>query len=339
MIQQPQEYRDLLEKRKLEYERCMYGVRVDPFFREWEAVMQARHGEVVQVWHGRYSSWLVALMIVRYGEAVKDWPKALSENDKKRAALWTNGGTPKGVSYPLSPGAGRVAMLSIVAAMGILGYLMGYLQDWLAVLSMTPIMASALTDYMETQMVDGLYRTGHTTVGAWAASTAYAQGDIVRPTTYNDRFFECVVAGTSAATEPSWGTALGAETIDNTATWQAVALGVPKRGRYIAAFTAAPGESGGGTEVLGGAYARVAYHPLDANWTATSGGDGQTDNAIEITFPAPTANWGVVSHMGTYNRSVGGNLQDYAVLTTAKTVNNGDPSPKFAVGALTATWA
>lgn len=106
-------------------------------------------------------------------------------------------------------------------------------------------------------------------------------------------------------------------------------------GLYVALFTAAPGEAGGGTEVSGGSYARVSTAPGDANWAATSAGNGTTSNAAAITFPAPTANWGSVTHWGIFDASSGGNLLVYAALTTPKTVNNGDAAPSFGVGALT----
>lgn len=108
---------------------------------------------------------------------------------------------------------------------------------------------------------------------------------------------------------------------------------------YIALYTAAPGEAGGGTEVTGGSYARVQRDPLDANWTAASTTDGKTDNAADITFPAPTANWGTVTHFAILDAASGGNMLFYGALTVAKTVNNGDAAPKFAVGALSVTFA
>lgn len=106
-------------------------------------------------------------------------------------------------------------------------------------------------------------------------------------------------------------------------------------GLYVGLFTAAPGEAGGGTEVTGGSYARVSSAPSDANWTATTGGDGTTSNASALTFPAPTANWGNVTHWGIFDAATGGNLLVYAALTTPKTINNGDAAPSFGVGALT----
>lgn len=106
-------------------------------------------------------------------------------------------------------------------------------------------------------------------------------------------------------------------------------------GLHVALFTAAPGEAGGGTEVTGGSYARVANAPGDANWAATAAGNGTTSNAVAVTFPAPTANWGSVTHWGIFDAASGGNLLIYAALTTPKTINNGDAAPSFAPGALT----
>lgn len=107
----------------------------------------------------------------------------------------------------------------------------------------------------------------------------------------------------------------------------------------VALYTAAPGEAGGGTEVTGGAYARVQRDPLDANWTGVSATDGLTDNAADLVFPAPTANWGSITHFAILDAVTLGNFLFYGALTTAKTVNNGDPAPKFVAGALDVTFA
>lgn len=60
---------------------------------------------------------------------------------------------------------------------------------------------------------------------AWAASTAYALNSIVRktaaPTDADVLYFEATVAGTSAATEPTWPTADGGTVVDGTVTWTA----------------------------------------------------------------------------------------------------------------------
>jgi len=113
---------------------------------------------------------------------------------------------------------------------------------------------------------------------------------------------------------------------------------------HVALLTAAPNDAGGGTEVTGGSYARVAVTASLANFAGTqsagstvasSGTGGTTSNNGAITFPAPTANWGSVTHWGIYDAASGGNLLYYAALTTAKTINNGDAAPSFAAGALT----
>ena len=111
---------------------------------------------------------------------------------------------------------------------------------------------------------------------------------------------------------------------------------------HVALFTAAPSDTGGGTEVSGGSYARVQRDPSDTNWTATQGGTtgdssgtgGATDNAAAITFPAPTANWGLVTHWGIFDAASGGNLLIYGALTVSKTINNGDAAPAFSTGEL-----
>jgi len=60
----------------------------------------------------------------------------------------------------------------------------------------------------------------------WAATTAYAVGDIVRPTYDNDTgfFFRCTVAGTTGANEPFWPTVIANTVEDGTVTWMAVSI-------------------------------------------------------------------------------------------------------------------
>ena len=55
----------------------------------------------------------------------------------------------------------------------------------------------------------------------WAASTAYALGDRVRPGVYERVEFVCTTAGTTGASEPVWNLTLDTTTVDNTATWTA----------------------------------------------------------------------------------------------------------------------
>lgn len=85
---------------------------------------------------------------------------------------------------------------------------------------------------------------------------------------------------------------------------------------YVALFTAAPSDSGGGTEVSGGGYARqtIAF---------TTSGDTTSNNAA-IEFPTATANYGTVTHVGVYDASSAGNLMAWAALTSSKTIETGD---------------
>jgi hypothetical protein len=108
---------------------------------------------------------------------------------------------------------------------------------------------------------------------------------------------------------------------------------------HISLHTADPTDVGTGAEVSGGSYARVQRDPLDANWTGVSATDGLTDNAADLVFPAPTANWGSITHFGIWDAASAGNLLIHGQLTTPKTVNNGDPAPKFVAGALDITFA
>jgi hypothetical protein len=120
----------------------------------------------------------------------------------------------------------------------------------------------------------------------------------------------------------------------------------PPTSVFVALATTSGSAAACGTEVTGGAYARVSVTSSLANWAGTqgatttvasSGTSGQTSNNATITFPAPTANWGTVVEFCMFDASSGGNLLWRAALTTSKTINNGDAAPSFAISALTWT--
>jgi hypothetical protein len=85
---------------------------------------------------------------------------------------------------------------------------------------------------------------------------------------------------------------------------------------FVALYTGAPNDAGGGTEVSGGAYARQAVTFSVSGDTATNSG------AIE--YPTATAGYGTVTHVGIFDASTGGNLIAYAALTASKTIDTGD---------------
>ena len=105
-----------------------------------------------------------------------------------------------------------------------------------------------------------------------------------------------------------------------------------------------PSDSGGGTEVSGGSYARVGVATSLANFAGTQGAtttvastgtSGATSNNALIEFPVPTGDWGRVTHIGVYDAPTSGNLLLFSALTNAKNINNGDPAPKWNPGAWT----
>ena len=116
---------------------------------------------------------------------------------------------------------------------------------------------------------------------------------------------------------------------------------------YVALYTAAPSDTGGGTEVSGSNYSRVAVTSSLANWagtqsagstTASTGTGGQTSNNGSITFPTPSATWGLVTHFAIYDATSGGNELFWGALTISKTINSGD-TVSFPAASLSITFA
>lgn len=116
---------------------------------------------------------------------------------------------------------------------------------------------------------------------------------------------------------------------------------------YVALYTAAPSDTGGGTEVSGSNYSRVAVTSSLANWagtqsagstTASTGTGGQTSNNGSITFPTPSATWGTVTHFAIYDATSGGNELFWGALTISKTINSGD-TVSFPAQSLSITFA
>lgn len=102
---------------------------------------------------------------------------------------------------------------------------------------------------------------------------------------------------------------------------------------YVALYTAAPSDSGGGTELSGSGYAREAV-----TFAAATSGTGTTSNSGAVVFTADGGDWGSVTHMGIHDATSGGNLLWHGALAAAKTVLDGD-SLEFAVGNIDLTVA
>ena len=102
---------------------------------------------------------------------------------------------------------------------------------------------------------------------------------------------------------------------------------------YVALYTAAPSDSGGGTEVSGAGYARQSV-AFDA---ATTPG-GTTSNSADVSFTATGGNYGTVTHLGIFDASSSGNLLWHGALTADKTVEDGD-TITFTAGNIDLTMA
>lgn len=99
---------------------------------------------------------------------------------------------------------------------------------------------------------------------------------------------------------------------------------------YLALFTTAPTDAGGGTEVSGGGYNRQAV-----SFGAASGGLSASTNTQVF---GATADWGVVSHAAIFDAASGGNLIWHGAQAAARSVGNGD-TLTYPAGAVTVSLA
>lgn len=101
---------------------------------------------------------------------------------------------------------------------------------------------------------------------------------------------------------------------------------------YAGLFSAAPGESSGGTEISGGGYSRLALSRND--WTAPTGGEPTTiQNGSRKSFPRAQADWGTVVAVGIFDAAQAGELLYFHTLSTPLTIQRHDLA-EFDPGAL-----
>ena len=90
---------------------------------------------------------------------------------------------------------------------------------------------------------------------------------------------------------------------------------------YVGLFTAAPSDTGGGTEVTGSAYARKVTGTMTVSGTSPI----NCTNSAAIEFAAASGgNWGTVTHVAIFDAITSGNMLGWAALTTSRTINDGD---------------
>ena len=86
--------------------------------------------------------------------------------------------------------------------------------------------------------------------------------------------------------------------------------------KYLALYTTAPTDAGGGTELSGSAYARQS-----CAFTTTG---AQATNSSAVEWPTATGSWGTVVAVGVFDQNSGGNLLAWNNLTASKTISTGD---------------
>ena len=103
---------------------------------------------------------------------------------------------------------------------------------------------------------------------------------------------------------------------------------------YVALYTGAPSDAGGGTEVSGSGYSRKTV-----TWAVASGTGGTTSNSNVPTWTASGGAFGTVTHIGIHSALSGsGNLLWHGAMTASKVVNDGD-TLEFAAGNIDLTIA
>ena len=107
---------------------------------------------------------------------------------------------------------------------------------------------------------------------------------------------------------------------------------------YLSLHTGDPGESGVGSEVSGGSYARVAITNNNTNFpVCPSTGTPTKSNGQPFTFPTSTASWGTVTHWALYDASSGGtNMIAHGAFSTPRLVAIGK-TMRVPTGGLTIT--
>ena len=114
--------------------------------------------------------------------------------------------------------------------------------------------------------------------------------------------------------------------------WFGGVVTTPPAVLYVGLSLKYAAKDGAIVEPASGGYARVPVPNGPAEFPAASG--GTKANAAPITFPAPTADWGIVESLFLADAPTGGNILAMADLTVLKQILAGDPAPKVVAGGL-----
>ena len=165
------------------------------------------------------------------------------------------------------------------------------------------------------------------TATTWVASHSYGSGNYVIPTTFGSisgqvgKIFKCTTAGTSGTGQPTWPTTAGGTVVDGTATWTEVS-DLFQAGTFT------------GAEISGNNYSRVAVTANSTNFpNASSAQPAVLQNGTTITFPTPSADWGLAVGFIIADASTSGNAWVWGAMTSALDCSSGS-TPSFGVNAL-----
>lgn len=161
----------------------------------------------------------------------------------------------------------------------------------------------------------------------WAASSSFSLGAYVIPTTFGSisgeqgKIFKATTGGTSGSSQPTWPTTEGGTVTDGSVTWTEVSL-LFQAGTFT------------GAEITGNNYARVSVTANSTNFPSASNAEPSVlQNGTAITFPTPSADWGLIVGFLTSDASTAGNIWQWGAMTSALDAPGGS-TPAFGVNAL-----
>lgn len=132
-------------------------------------------------------------------------------------------------------------------------------------------------------LLDAVLVNGYT-IDAWAATTVYALNAVAKKVASNGRYYKCTTAGTSAGSEPTWPTTLGATVTDGTVVWTDVGL-IPTPLGWTKAFS---GTNKAAYRMDTGGSSTGSYLRVDDNITSYANRTGLTGYVTMSTVDAGT---------------------------------------------------